>query len=159
MKKRQWNIQRCYVQTPDALSRWDRSYQSLIQWSQAAFSDQPERPLSENGHEPCHVCSGFDRALKHKPKRSNNNYSSCMNTVNNKGGSGKSKAFFAMMATAERAYVAQDWTDFAIRCAMPPSIACSSLHRIVWLATTSTKCCSWKNLSAADASFSFWINP
>ena len=40
MKKRQWNVRRSYLEQPDARSRWDRSYQSLIQWSGAGL----ERP-------------------------------------------------------------------------------------------------------------------
>ena len=61
MKKRQWNVRRRYVEQPDALSRWDRSYQSLIQWSETALRDQPPSPLSqENSNEHGNVRSGFD---------------------------------------------------------------------------------------------------
>jgi hypothetical protein len=61
MKKRQWNIRHSYVEQPDACSRWDRSYQSLIQWSQLALKDQSSRPLlQENSNEHSHVRSGFD---------------------------------------------------------------------------------------------------
>ncbi len=70
MKKRQWKIRRSYVEQPDARSRWDRSYQSLIQWSEMALKDQPSSSLSqENSNEHCDVRSGFNESDKHKHRR------------------------------------------------------------------------------------------
>ena len=62
MKKRQWNIRHSYVEQPDARSRWDRSYQSLIQWSETGLKDQASSPLltQENSNEHCNVRSGFN---------------------------------------------------------------------------------------------------
>jgi hypothetical protein len=125
MKKRQWNVRHSYVEQPDARSRWDRSYQSLIQWSKTGLKDQPSSPLlQENSNEHCDIRSGFNESDKHKHKQSNSSYISYVNTVKSKGGNGKSSPSFAMMATAERAYAAQGWIVCAIRCATPPLTAC-----------------------------------
>jgi hypothetical protein len=45
MKKRQWIVRHSYVEQSDARARWDRSYQSLIQWSETGLNDQPSSPL------------------------------------------------------------------------------------------------------------------
>jgi len=62
MKKRQWKVRRNYVEQPDARSRWDRSYQSLIQWSGTGLKDQPASPpyTQENSNENRHVGSGIN---------------------------------------------------------------------------------------------------
>ena len=62
MKKRQWNVQRRYVEQPDARARWDRSYQSLFQWSETGLKDQASSPLltQENSNEHGDVRSGFN---------------------------------------------------------------------------------------------------
>ena len=105
MKKRQWIVRHSYVEQLDARSRWDRSYQSLIQWSETGLKDQPSSPLlQENSNEHGDIRSGFNESDKHKHKRSNNSYISYVNTVKSRVGSGKSSPFFAMMATVERAY-------------------------------------------------------
>jgi hypothetical protein len=75
MKKRQWNIRHSYVEQPDARSRWDRSYQSLIQWSETGLKDQASSPLltQENSNEDGDVRSGFNESDKHKHKQSSSN--------------------------------------------------------------------------------------
>jgi hypothetical protein len=124
MKKRQWNVRHSYVEQPDARSRWDSSYQSLIQWSKTGLKDQPLSPLlQENSHEHGDIRSGVNESDKHKPKRSNNSYISYVNTVKSEGGSGRRSISFAMMATAERAYAVLGWIVCAIWCAMPPLTA------------------------------------
>jgi hypothetical protein len=62
MKKRQWKVRRSYLEQPDAGSRWDRSYQSLIQWSGAGLNGQASSALltQENSHEHCDVRSGVN---------------------------------------------------------------------------------------------------
>jgi hypothetical protein len=61
MKKRQWKVQRCYVEQPDACARWDRSYQSLIQWGKTDEKMSPSpRLLRENNHEYGDVRSGVN---------------------------------------------------------------------------------------------------
>jgi DNA invertase Pin-like site-specific DNA recombinase len=73
MKKRQWNVRRTYMEQPDARSRWDRSYQSLTQWSEKGLRGQPSSPYSqENSDENGDVRSGFNESDKHKRKRSSN---------------------------------------------------------------------------------------
>ena len=125
MKKRQWNVRRTYLEQPDARSRWDRSYQSLIQWSGEGLKGQTSSPqlTQEKSHEHRAVRSGVNESDKHKHKQSSSSYICCVNTVKSRDGSGKSSPFSGMMATAERAYAVQGWIDCAIRCATPPLIA------------------------------------
>ncbi len=48
MKKRSWRIRRDGMTSPDAQRRWDRAYQLLIQWSQAALQEQePDQVVRE----------------------------------------------------------------------------------------------------------------
>ena len=75
MKKRQWNVQRRYVEQPDARARWDRSYQSLIEWGKTHVKRSPfPRLLQENNDEYGDVRSGVNESDKHKPKRSSSRY-------------------------------------------------------------------------------------
>ena len=69
MKKRRWNVGRSYAEQPDARSRWDRSYQFLIQWSAASLTDQAfSSPLTqENSHENRNVRSGVNPAASTNP--------------------------------------------------------------------------------------------
>lgn len=61
MKKRQWHVRRCAVTSADAQSRWDRSYQYLVQWSAVVLSDSPMEPLSqEKDHESGRLCARLD---------------------------------------------------------------------------------------------------
>jgi hypothetical protein len=109
MKKRQWKVRRNYLEQSDARSRWDRSYQSLIQWSGAGLKGQASSPLltQENSHEYRAVRSGVNESDKHKHKQSNSSCICCVSTCSSRDGSGKRSTFFAMMATAARAYAAQ----------------------------------------------------
>ena len=126
MKKRQWNVQRRYVEQPDARARWDRSYQSLIEWGKTHVKRSPfPRLLQENNDENRDVRSGVNESVKHKHKQSSSSCICCMNTAKSKDGSGKSHPFFGMMGTAEQIYAAQDWIISAIRYAMQPLTACS----------------------------------
>jgi hypothetical protein len=59
--KRQWQIHRASVQSPDARGRWDRAYQSILRWS--LENEQAHAP-GANGKEEYHegggIRSGFD---------------------------------------------------------------------------------------------------
>jgi len=76
LKKRQWNGRRRYLEQPDARSRWDRSYQSLIQWSGQGFKGQASSPLrtQENSNEHRDVCSGVNESDTHQHKPSSSRY-------------------------------------------------------------------------------------
>src|SRR5690242_8574074 len=99
MKKRLWNVRRTYLEQPDARSRWDRSYQSLIQWSGEGLKGQTSSPqlTQENSHEHRAVRSGVNESAKHKHKQSNNRCICCVSTCSSRDGSGKRSTFFAMM--------------------------------------------------------------
>ena len=76
MKKRQWNVRRSYLEQPDARSRWDRSSQSLIQWSEQGLKGRASSPLltQEKSHDHRAVRSGINESDKHKHKRSSSSY-------------------------------------------------------------------------------------
>ena len=68
MKKRQWNVQRRYVEQPDARARWDRSYQSLIEWGKTHVKRSPfPRLLQENNDEYGDVRSGVNPTTSTNP--------------------------------------------------------------------------------------------
>ena len=62
--KRQWTVRRHFAPVPDGEQRWDRAYQSLLQWAMAAEQettvtpmDSPQ-PLREVDHASSRVCTG-----------------------------------------------------------------------------------------------------
>ena len=60
----QWKIRRQLVEAPDALHRWDRAYQSLLQWSTNPAPEPVGESTAivqhqENHDEPCDVCSSL----------------------------------------------------------------------------------------------------
>jgi hypothetical protein len=63
--KRDWRVRRSIEERSDALARWDRAHQLLLEWSAAQAVDEPAlpapRPPQESSHEDCHLCQGFDR--------------------------------------------------------------------------------------------------
>ena len=63
----QRNVRHSYVEKADARSRWDRSYQSLMQWNETGLKDQASSPLltQENSNEHGDVRSGFNESDKH----------------------------------------------------------------------------------------------
>jgi hypothetical protein len=68
MKKRQWTVQRRYVEQPDARARWDRSYQSLMEWGKTNVKRSPSpRLLQENNDEHCDVRSGVNPTTNTDP--------------------------------------------------------------------------------------------
>jgi hypothetical protein len=60
--KRQWRVRRQTIQRPDASQRWDRAYQSILQWTLEA---EPNSALSANGKEEYHARSGIRPSLKY----------------------------------------------------------------------------------------------
>jgi hypothetical protein len=58
--KRQWQVRRGAVRSPDAQRRWDRAYQGVLRWTLEA--QQASGP-SENGKEEYHAGSGLRPGL------------------------------------------------------------------------------------------------
>ncbi len=62
--KRQWQVRREAVERPDAQARWDRAYQSLLQWSlENEQSHEQVRAPSANGKEEYHEGGGVRPGL------------------------------------------------------------------------------------------------
>jgi hypothetical protein len=61
MKQRQWIIRRSTIQKTDAQFRWNRAYQSLVQWSVASTAERSQSPRvqKEDNHESRDVCAGL----------------------------------------------------------------------------------------------------
>jgi hypothetical protein len=57
--KRHWCVRRQTVARPDAIQRWDRAYQSILQWSLEA----QHRPDSQPRQEVYHACSSLCPSL------------------------------------------------------------------------------------------------
>lgn len=68
---RSWKVRRREVESPDALRRWDRAYQCLLQWEKAPQESpsSPEAsprsapadlPTQEAGHESRPLCPRLD---------------------------------------------------------------------------------------------------
>ncbi len=57
--KHNWRIRRQPQPTPNALQRWDRAYQYLLQWIPAPVPDQTTNPppLMTSDQEVPHACS------------------------------------------------------------------------------------------------------
>lgn len=66
--KRSWAIRRRLIEVPDAAQRWDRAFQHLLRWAQAADLDQGRLALphvddrQEVRDEDRGVCAGIDTA-------------------------------------------------------------------------------------------------
>lgn len=65
MKKRQWHVQRQFIEVPDAQQRWDRAYQFLLSWT-PSMTPARQAPATDNAgekgldhHEDCSLRSGF----------------------------------------------------------------------------------------------------
>lgn len=58
--KRQYRVRRQTVQRPDASQRWDRAYQSLLQW---ALQNETNSVQGANGKEEHHAGSGIRPGL------------------------------------------------------------------------------------------------
>jgi hypothetical protein len=60
--KRAWRLRRNSEEYPDALTRWDRAHQLLLEWSTARVTtDPPASPLTkETCDENCHLRQGLD---------------------------------------------------------------------------------------------------
>src|SRR5947209_14841897 len=59
MRKRPWSLRRSTIETSDARLRWDRAYQSLVQWSATARQENPPSPLAKVCRdESRYVCAG-----------------------------------------------------------------------------------------------------
>ena len=60
----QRNVRHSYAEKADARSRWDRSYQSLLQWNETGLKDQASSPLltHKNSNEHGDVRSGFNES-------------------------------------------------------------------------------------------------
>ncbi len=65
--KHNWRIRRQTQSTPDALQRWDRAYQYLLQWTPTTRLDQPANPqpsVTSNKEVPnacSNLCPCLDR--------------------------------------------------------------------------------------------------
>jgi hypothetical protein len=59
--KRQWRLHRQTIQHPDASRRWDRAYQSILQW---ALEAEPDPAPSANAKEERHAGSGIRPRLE-----------------------------------------------------------------------------------------------
>lgn len=63
--KRQWQIQRRLLATPDGRQRWDRAYQALLRWTEPTTvisMTTSEREKGEVRHARSSVCAGFHAA-------------------------------------------------------------------------------------------------
>jgi hypothetical protein len=63
--KRQWQIQRRLLATPDGQQRWDRAYQALLRWTEPAIlvsMTTSERGKGEVGHARSGVRAGLHAA-------------------------------------------------------------------------------------------------
>jgi hypothetical protein len=58
--KRQWRVRRETVKRTDARQRWDRAYQSILQWN---LQTEPTSAPSANGKEDYHAGSGIRPGL------------------------------------------------------------------------------------------------
>ncbi len=62
--KRHWQVRREAVERPDAQGRWDRAYQSLLQWSlENEQGHEQARAPSTNGKEEYHEGGGVRPGL------------------------------------------------------------------------------------------------
>ncbi len=59
--KRQWQARRTSVSRPDARQRWDRAYQSILQWSVEA--ERASTPSANGKEEYHHAGSGLRPGL------------------------------------------------------------------------------------------------
>jgi hypothetical protein len=63
--KRAWRVRRSVEERSDALSRWDRAHQLLLEWFAARATDEPALPAprlpQEGCDENCHLRQGLDR--------------------------------------------------------------------------------------------------
>lgn len=68
MKPPPWTLRRSSIETNDAQFRWDRAYQSLIQWSAVVRREPPFSPFTqESRDESRHVCAGIYPASSAHP--------------------------------------------------------------------------------------------
>lgn len=58
--KRQWRVCRQTIERPDASQRWDRAYQSILQW---ALEAEPNLTLNANGKEVYDAGSSIRQSL------------------------------------------------------------------------------------------------
>ena len=59
MKPPQWTIRRSSIKTNDAQLRWDRAYQSLVQWSAAVRGEPSFSPFTQESRDESRlVCAG-----------------------------------------------------------------------------------------------------
>jgi hypothetical protein len=58
--KHQWRVRRETVERTDARQRWDRAYQSILQWD---LQTEPTPSPSANGKEEHHAGSGIRAGL------------------------------------------------------------------------------------------------
>jgi hypothetical protein len=126
MKKRPWKVRRRYVEQPDARSRWDRSYQSLIQWREAVLKDQSSSPLIA-----WRIAMNMAMYVRVSTRATSTNthnraavITARVSTVKNRDGNGMRSTFFATMGTAERVYAVQGSIVYVITYAMLPLIGC-----------------------------------
>jgi Resolvase, N terminal domain len=95
MKQRQWIVRRSSIQTSDAKLRWDRTYQSLIQWGAASRGERAQSPLVQEGsNESRHVMCGCPPTVRLSRKRSSSRSSSCMSIARFRGGEGSEEHLF-----------------------------------------------------------------
>ena len=63
--KRMWRVRRSAEERSDALSRWDRAHQLLLEWSAVRAPDEGDFPAPRLLQEVCdenrHLCQGLDR--------------------------------------------------------------------------------------------------
>ena len=59
--KRQYRVRRQTIQRPDASGRWDRAYQSILQWT---LEREPDPVPGANGKEERHAGSGIRQGLE-----------------------------------------------------------------------------------------------
>jgi len=52
--KRAWRARRSVEERPDALSRWDRAHQLLLEWAAARAPDESDFPAPRLLQEACH---------------------------------------------------------------------------------------------------------
>ncbi len=59
---RPWQVHRDTVAHPDGQQRWDRAYQLLLQWADAASVAQAPAMNQEEDDAHCAVCAGLDQS-------------------------------------------------------------------------------------------------
>ena len=68
--KKEWQVHRSVVESPDGQKHWDYAYQFLLHWmmEQTAEKQFPESPRQETDHENRPLCTSIDKPSDAKPE-------------------------------------------------------------------------------------------